>query len=727
MAIAEYAIASNPADNGTNTTTPVVITPPGSMTAGQLVWVTVVNGTTTGSIAVSEAGGQTWNQITQVNGSGCRVSWFWCVFNGTWSANPSWSGRSGTYALSALMQVFDGDYGTQTTWLVNVTAVTATYTAPSTPFTVTIPSITTTKDGALVIATWASADDNTWGSLSGSTHTWTDISGAGQVRNTSTSNHSVTTAWLEDTSAGATGSVSKNQATLGGDLGVRCMIAFQQKKLVTQSDTGSGTDAQRKGTRISDIGGGQAGAPHVHIAATGDDGHQYGTGAWDNTVVYGGYNERACMRFLGITIPSGATITAAHINVYESNYNTPGTAYTKLRAVKAANPAQFSSGNLPSDGTYTTAGVDWDFDCATVFQTRFDSSDIKSVIQELVDAYGGLSNAAISIVAQDDGTASGVSPVFEDYSAAGTDEAYLDISWSLYPDALTVYKSGGATPKSVSDTGAGVDSTPSIKAAVPQSDTSTGVDAQRKGIRDSDTGSGADTHRKGLREPDTGSGVDTLRKGMRVSDPGSGADALALIKAMLSITDTGSGADVENIYKGGATPKSISDTGAGADNQRKGIRDTDAGTGVDTQRKGIRDTDTGSGADSQRKGIRDSDTGVGTDTQRKGTRVSDVGSGVDSQRKGTRVSETGSGADVIALIKAMLAIHETGSGTDVIFVSTGVIAKNISDTGAGVDSAPSIKVKVFIGDTAVGAYTKIGGAWYGCGIYVKVGSTWKTS
>jgi hypothetical protein len=528
-----------------------------------------------------------------------------------------------------------------------------------------------------------------------------------------------------DAAYGATGTVSQNQATNGGDAGVYCIIGFREIVRNWVLVPAEGMQTQLGDPAV--IENLSLGTAHVHVSATGDDGHQYGTGAWDDTVVYGGYNERACMRFLGITIPSGATITAAHINVYESNYNTPGTAYTKLRAVKAANPAQFSSGNLPSNGTYTTAGVDWDFDCATVLQTRFDSSDIKSVIQELVDAYGGLSNAAISIVAQDDGTASGVSPVFEDYSAAGTDEAYLDISWSLDPDALTVYKSGGATPKTVSDTGAGVDSNPTIEAEILQTDTGTGTDTHRKGMRNSDTGSGTDTHRKGLLESDTGVGVDTHRKGMRISDPGSGVDTLALIKAMLGIVDIGAGVDVESVYKGGTTPKSVSDAGSGVDTHIKGMRGSDAGSGVDTHRKGIRDTDIGSGADTHRKGIRDIDTGVGVDTHRKGLRGVDTGSGVDTHRKGTRLSDTGSGADLISFIKAILAIHETGTGTDVIFVSTGVVPKTVSDTGVGVDSAPSIKVKVFIGDTAVGAYTKVGGAWYGCGIYVKVSGAWKTS
>lgn len=242
-----FGTASTPADNGTNTTTPVVVTPPSGMMAGDLVFVTVVNGTSSGTVAVSQAGGQSWTSLTQQNVTNCRTRSFWCVFNGTWSANPSFSGRTGTYALSARMLVFRPKNGAAASWVVDAAESSSTYTAPGSPYTVTIPSITTTVNGALVIATWSAADDNTWGSLAGSTHTWTSVSPA-QVRCTSSANGSMTNAWMIDATAGATGTVSQNQATLGGDAGTYCIIAFREVVNYTLSaDSGSyattGTDA----------------------------------------------------------------------------------------------------------------------------------------------------------------------------------------------------------------------------------------------------------------------------------------------------------------------------------------------------------------------------------------------------------------------------------------------------------------------------------------------------
>jgi hypothetical protein len=72
---------------------------------------------------------------------------------------------------------------------------------------------------------WTSTDDNTWSAPTG-TGVWT-TPGSDQYRNTSGSDQSQTHAYKVMTIAGATGIVSKNQATLGGDAGARLIIAFR--------------------------------------------------------------------------------------------------------------------------------------------------------------------------------------------------------------------------------------------------------------------------------------------------------------------------------------------------------------------------------------------------------------------------------------------------------------------------------------------------------------------
>ena len=111
-------------------------------------------------------------------------------------------------------------------WQVDVVQVSGIYAAPPAPRTVTIPGITTITDGALVFAAWASADDNTWGSLTAGWFT----PGSAQYRNTSGADASQTHAYKGHGGhaiAGASGNVSKNQATLGGDAGARLIIAFK--------------------------------------------------------------------------------------------------------------------------------------------------------------------------------------------------------------------------------------------------------------------------------------------------------------------------------------------------------------------------------------------------------------------------------------------------------------------------------------------------------------------
>ncbi|MGB7575203.1 MAG: hypothetical protein WBN53_15230 [Thermodesulfobacteriota bacterium] len=222
MSITYFGSASTPADGGTNTTNPTVVTPPGGMLAGDLVLMIAENRNSTATLAISNTGGQSWTSETQQNQTNCRIRLFWCRFNGTWTANPSVSfGNTNPHIV--VMHVFRPS-NTSSVWQVDVAQVSGNFAAPGAPNrTVTIPGITTITDGALVFAAWATADDNTWGSL---TAGWS-TPGSAQYRNTSGSDQSQTHAYKVMATAGASGDVSKNQATLGGDAGAYLIIAFK--------------------------------------------------------------------------------------------------------------------------------------------------------------------------------------------------------------------------------------------------------------------------------------------------------------------------------------------------------------------------------------------------------------------------------------------------------------------------------------------------------------------
>ena len=222
MSITYFGSASTPADNGTNTANPTAVTPPGSMLAGDLVLMIAESRDSTATLAISNTGGQSWTSETQQNQTNCRIRLFWCRFNGTWTANPSVSfGNTNPHIV--VMHVFRPS-NTSSVWQVDVAQVSGNFAAPGAPNrTVTIPGITTITDGALVFAAWATADDNTWGSL---TAGWS-TPGSAQYRNTSGSDQSQTHAYKVMATAGASGDVSKNQATLGGDAGAYLIIAFK--------------------------------------------------------------------------------------------------------------------------------------------------------------------------------------------------------------------------------------------------------------------------------------------------------------------------------------------------------------------------------------------------------------------------------------------------------------------------------------------------------------------
>ncbi len=234
-AVTYFGSASTPADNSTNTASPTAVTPPANMVAGDLVLLFAFGSGTTDPV-ISQAGGQSWTALPVRTASSRDGRTFWAQYNGTWSANPSVT-MPGTSNNIVVMHVFRPTVGTNT-WAVDVTEVAATYTAPASPFTVTRAGITTLTNGALAIAIWTSADDNTWGSLSGAG--W-NVLGAAQYRNTSGSNDgSQSFAYQVTATAGPTGNVSKNQAALGGDAGGTAIIAFKE---VAQTTTlGDGTD-----------------------------------------------------------------------------------------------------------------------------------------------------------------------------------------------------------------------------------------------------------------------------------------------------------------------------------------------------------------------------------------------------------------------------------------------------------------------------------------------------
>src|SRR5262245_59007237 len=182
MAITFFGVASQPADNSTQVGPTVTVTPPASMVAGDLIIVIgQYRGAGTVNITTSNLGGQSWSQFRHANATNCRVRLFFCRFNGTWSANPSFTVTSGTLPMTVVMHVFRPTSSTKH-FILDVGPTRGTFTAGSTPFTKSITGLTTKQANTVTIAVFASVDDNTWDTLTGSG--WTQSGLSAQYRNT---------------------------------------------------------------------------------------------------------------------------------------------------------------------------------------------------------------------------------------------------------------------------------------------------------------------------------------------------------------------------------------------------------------------------------------------------------------------------------------------------------------------------------------------------------------
>jgi hypothetical protein len=199
-------------DNTASLGPTITFTPPGSIQTGDLVVAIVHYRASTVTINVGNDGGQSWtatNQQTYSTTNALRI--FYCIYDGTWDANPSFTVGSGTVAMTGQMLAFRNASST-----LDVATTMSGYAATTA---VNITGTTTQTDNALVLAVWSSQDNNTWGSLSSGWY----APGIGYIRNTS--NGSISAAYMVNSDPGATGDVSKNQS--GADAGITALMAFQ--------------------------------------------------------------------------------------------------------------------------------------------------------------------------------------------------------------------------------------------------------------------------------------------------------------------------------------------------------------------------------------------------------------------------------------------------------------------------------------------------------------------
>lgn len=168
----------------------------------------------------------------------------------------------------------------------------------------------------------------------------------------------------------------------------------------------------------------------VNPAAIADDGYEYTVGNWDNTIIAMGYVAGATqsyhpgIRFPNVTVPQGATVSAATLGLYASSVSGgSGTGTIYCRAVD--NSGQFGTGaNLPSAVSKTTASVAMGPDMSTGAKTW----NITAPVQEVINRAGFASGNAIGVPIIATATGDGYR-MFSDY-AVGSNIPSLEITYT---------------------------------------------------------------------------------------------------------------------------------------------------------------------------------------------------------------------------------------------------------------------------------------------------------
>jgi hypothetical protein len=263
-----FKSASTPSDNGTGTADPTAVTPPTGMVAGDLACFIGQQRATGATLAITEAGGQTWTSEAAIGITNVTARLFWCVFDGTWDANPSID-FGATTCNSVQMHVFRPPSATYA-WSVNQ-ALAETEDA-TTPY--TNPGQTTTGTAPTVsLVGWFTADDNLWDAAADAG--WLSL-GESQYRNTSGSDQSASYSHKVQVAAGDTGSVSKAQNTVTGDAATTFCITFAATNPLAAVLTGTLVPTV---TETDIVNGGKT----LIITLTGDTWKAAGTGPIGST------------------------------------------------------------------------------------------------------------------------------------------------------------------------------------------------------------------------------------------------------------------------------------------------------------------------------------------------------------------------------------------------------------------------------------------------------------
>lgn len=178
------------------------------------------------------------------------------------------------------------------------------------------------------------------------------------------------------------------------------------------------------------------------VSAGADDSTVYGTdgynaldywnvGLWNNLAL------SSAFRFSGITIPSGAIITAAYLTFTAYSTRTGQALLTNIYGEKSASPSAYGATEDFTTRDLTTELVVWDATFGWTVNHECNSPDISAIVQELVDAYGGYSDGVMAFQWQSDGM-SGADAFVNGYQYDGSTTKAVKLHIEYYAlDTLT--------------------------------------------------------------------------------------------------------------------------------------------------------------------------------------------------------------------------------------------------------------------------------------------------
>ena len=201
-----------------------------------------------------------------------------------------------------------------------------------------------------------------------------------------------------------------------------------------------------------------------------------------------GFQFGAALRFLNITIPQGSTILTAKITFQAQDSRDNEDCNLKLMGIDEDNCAAFDLSGNPNalrsrpvyqdDDTYgtfkTDAMVNWYFIPAWTVNSNYDTPDISTIIQEIIDRVGWSSGNAIGIVSRDYSSIEDP-PAGRTAKDYGDDDAvcpYLQITYSL-PTTTTSTSTSTSTTTSTTTTATSSSTSTSTTTTATSSSTST--------------------------------------------------------------------------------------------------------------------------------------------------------------------------------------------------------------------------------------------------------------